>query len=107
MAGDIANRNAEPVFSLAVYFYKVKKITTGFITVDAFSGNIESGDFWHLQGKKILLNLHGNIQRLFYPDSVLKLKHHLIKAASQFTNFILSLYGKKLSKIALGNSIGG
>ncbi len=72
MSGNIAN--SHPNFLLISIFngYKIIIIPTGIITVDTFACYVESINFQITFGKKILLNLLGQIKRLLQSSSSIR-----------------------------------
>ena len=66
MSGNISNSHTYFfVFSLAA-INVIVVITPSFITIDTFTGDIQSVHFWTFMRKKALLNLTGQGERMLY-----------------------------------------
>ena len=93
MSGNIPDSHANFLFSSVINNYKIIIITTGFITVDAFSSYIESINFQITFWKKILLNFLGQIKRLLHSFPFNQAFGHFIDCITCIPNFII---GKNL-----------
>ena len=107
MPGHIADNHADFALILFIKLEEIVVIPSGFVAVNAFSGNVQSRDLRILCGQEFLLDLHRQIHGLMQPEMILEFWPDLVEGLDHQITLISGMQIQFDGEVATGQFFGG
>ena len=104
MVGDIADNNLDFPRTIISDVQVIKIVSAGFLTVNAFAGDIQAFHFGITARQQMLLHIHRQTKRLAHPVPFFETFCHFIDDVTRITDFIIGRDLYFLVKVAVSNA---
>ena len=107
MFGNVPDDDREFAIILVVTFQKIKVISTGFIAINAFAGNIQAFYCRIVSGQQILLDFARQIQGAPHLVAFFQAYGHLIKMLREGSELVVVVHRNRDGQVAVAQFCHG